>query len=365
MAHILGIETSCDETAVAVVKDGREIISNIVASQAKIHEQYGGVFPEVASRQHILHIIPVLSDALAQARVELEQMAAVAVTYGPGLAGSLLVGVNVAKALALAKGLPLIPINHLEAHIYANWLQRDQEILFPLVCLIASGGHTNLVLMTGHGEYESLGQTLDDAAGEAFDKVARLLGLGYPGGPAIQELAEDGDPNAFDLPRAWLKGGYDFSFSGLKTAVLYLVQGYGTQERPKAWMDKDNGLLVADLAASFQMAVVEVLVEKTRLAAKEHSAREVLLAGGVAANRLLRQQMTEQVNVPVLCPPPELCTDNAACVAAVGWFKFQAGERAGWDLDVLPSLRLPPSKTDWHPFPTYVENSRQYDRMRR
>ena len=340
MTYILGIETSCDETAAAVVKNGHEIISSIVASQAKIHEQYGGVFPEVASRQHILHIIPVLNDTLAQAGVELEEMGAVAVTYGPGLAGSLLVGVNVAKALALAKSLPLIGINHLEVHIYANWLQREEEILFPLLCLIASGGHTNLVLMTDHAEYQPLGQTLDDAAGEAFDKVARLLGLGYPGGPEIQRVAEDGEPTAFDLPRAWLKGSYDFSFSGLKTAVLYLVRGYEAEDKPKAWSEEDDGLPVADLAASFQAAVVEVLVEKTRMAAQERGVRQVLLAGGVAANTLLRQQMRERISIPVLCPSPELCTDNAACVAAVGWFKVQTGERAGWDLDVLPGLTL-------------------------
>jgi N6-L-threonylcarbamoyladenine synthase len=339
VAYVLGIETSCDETAAAVVKDGCEIISNIVASQAEIHEQYGGVFPEVASRQHILHIIPVLNDALTEAGAELDEMGTVAVTYGPGLAGSLLVGVNVAKALALAKRLPLIGINHLEAHIYANWLQREEEILFPLICLIASGGHTNLVLMTGHDEYQSLGQTLDDAAGEAFDKVARLLGLGYPGGPAIEQAAKDGDPTAFDLPRAWLKGSYDFSFSGLKTAVLYSVRGYGAERKPKAWND-DHRFPIAALAASFQAAVVEVLVQKTRLAAEEYDVRQVLLAGGVAANTLLRQQMRARINVPVLCPSRELCTDNAACVAAVGWFKFQAGERAGWDLDVLPGLKL-------------------------
>jgi N6-L-threonylcarbamoyladenine synthase len=339
VTYVLGIETSCDETAVAVVKDGREIISNVVASQAGIHEQYGGVFPEIASRQHILHIVPVLREALAQADLTLEQMGAVAVTYGPGLAGSLLVGVNTAKGLALATGLPLIGINHLEAHIYANWLASEKEVEFPLLCLIASGGHTNLVLMIDHGEYRSLGQTLDDAAGEAFDKVARLLGLGYPGGPEIQSTAEDGDASAFDLPRAWLKGTYDFSFSGLKTAVLYLVREYEAREGA---VEAENGLPVADVAASFQAAVVEVLVEKTRLAAEDNRAQQVLLAGGVAANALLRQQMTERVSVPVLCPPPEHCTDNAACVAAVGWFKLEAGQRAGWDLDVVPGLALVP-----------------------
>lgn len=340
MTYILGIETSCDETAAAVVGDGCEIVSNVVASQAKIHEQYGGVFPEVASRQHIIHIVPVLNDALAEAGLDLEQAGAVAVTYGPGLAGSLLVGVNVAKGLALAKGLPLIGINHLEAHVYANWLEREEQILFPLLCLIVSGGHTNLVLMTDHGEYRALGQTLDDAAGEAFDKVARLLGLGYPGGPAIERAAERGNPAAFDLPRAWLRGSYNFSFSGLKTAVLYLVRGYGAQEKPDASKEPNPDLPVVDLAASFQAAVVDVLVEKTRLGAEECNVRQVLLAGGVAANTMLRQQMAQQIGVPVLCPPPHLCTDNAACVAAVGWFKFRAGQRAGWDLDVLPGLRL-------------------------
>jgi N6-L-threonylcarbamoyladenine synthase len=337
VTYVLGIETSCDETAVAVVNDGREIISNIVASQAAIHERYGGVFPEIASRQHILHIVPVLEEALAQADLALEEMEAVAVTYGPGLAGSLLIGVNLAKGLALAAGLPLVGINHLEAHIYANWLDTDKEIEFPLVCLIASGGHTNLVLMTDHGEYRSLGQTLDDAAGEAFDKVARLLGLGYPGGPEIQAAAKDGDASAFDLPRAWLRGTYDFSFSGLKTAVLYLVREYDAKREAAGGGD---GVPVADVAASFEAAVVEVLVEKTRQAAEDSAARQVLLAGGVAANARLRQQMTERVRVPVLCPPPEHCTDNAACVAAVGWFKLGSGQRAGWDLDVVPGLQL-------------------------
>lgn len=335
MTYILGIETSCDETAAAVVKNGREIVSNVIASQAKIHESYGGVFPEIASRQHILHIVPVVDQTLTEAGLSLPEMGAVAVTYGPGLAGSLLVGVNMAKSLAMATGLPLIGVNHLEAHVYANWLDPEEQIVFPLVCLIASGGHTNLVLMTDHGHYEPLGQTLDDAAGEAFDKVARLLGLGYPGGPEIERAAKNGDPTAFDFPRAWMRGTHDFSFSGLKTAVLYMVREY----------DSADDLPVADMAASFQAAVVEVLVEKTRLAAEESGARQVLLAGGVAANTLLRKQMTENIGIPVLCPSPIHCTDNAACVAAVGWFKLQAGERAGWDLDVLPSLRLVPSQT--------------------
>ncbi len=330
MTYVLGIETSCDETAAAVVQDGREIASNVVASQARIHAQYGGVFPEIASRQHILHIVPVVEQALAEAGLRLGEIDAVAVTYGPGLAGSLLVGVNLAKGLALAAGLPLVGINHLEAHIYANWLEPDRQIQFPLICLLASGGHTNLVLMQGHGLYTPVGQTLDDAAGEAFDKVARLLSLGYPGGPEIERAAEKGDPTAFDLPRAWLKDTHNFSFSGLKTAVLYLVREH----------EPADDLPVADLAASFQAAVVEVLVEKTRLAAGEYGVRQVLLAGGVAANGLLRKQMAERIPVPVVYPSLILCTDNAACVAAAGWFRLQAGDLADWDLDVVPGLAL-------------------------
>jgi len=327
---ILGLETSCDETAAAVVTEGRRILSNAVASQIEIHARYGGVFPEMASRQHIRDILPIIEEALSQAEMELGQLDGLAVTVGPGLAGSLVVGVNAAKGLALALNLPLIGINHLEAHIYTIWTQ-GAEIEFPLLCLIASGGHTNLVLMTGHGQYEPLGQTLDDAAGEAFDKVARLLGLGYPGGPAIQEKAQEGDPKAFDLPRAWLPGTHDFSFSGLKTAVLYLVRRLEGEEKE---------LPLADLAASFQAAVADVLVEKTRLAAQEHGVKQVLLVGGVAANTLLRQEMRERVEVSVLYPPSELCTDNAVGVAAAGWFRFHAGERSGWDLDVMPGLKL-------------------------
>ncbi len=330
MTTILGLETSCDETAAAVVAEGRRILSNAVASQVEIHARYGGVFPELASRQHIRDILPVIEEALSQAKMELDQLDGIAVTIGPGLAGSLVVGVNAAKGLALALDLPFIGINHLEAHIYTIWTQ-GPEVEFPLLCLIASGGHTNLALMTDHGQYEPLGQTLDDAAGEAFDKVARLLGLGYPGGPAIQDKAEVGDPKAFDLPRAWLPGTYDFSFSGLKTAVLYLVRRLEEEEKE---------LPLADLAASFQAAVVDVLVEKTRLAAQEHGVKQVLLVGGVAANTLLRQEMRQRARIPVLYPPPELCTDNAVGVAAAGWFRLEAGERAGWDLDVIPGLKL-------------------------
>jgi N6-L-threonylcarbamoyladenine synthase len=247
MTLILGIETSCDETAAAVVEDGRRILSNVVASQIELHRRYGGVFPEVASRQHILSITPVVEEAMAEADVSWDDLEAVAVTYGPGLAGSLLVGVNAAKGIALGCGLPLLGINHIEAHIYANWLGREGEsITFPVLCLVVSGGHTELILMSGHGQYQRLGSTLDDAAGEAFDKVGRLLGLDYPGGPAIERAAQYGDPTVFDLPRAWLGDSYDFSFSGLKTAVLRIVKAHR------------HALPVVNLAASFQVAVVDV-----------------------------------------------------------------------------------------------------------
>ena len=348
---ILGIETSCDETAAAVVADGRHILSNVVASQEAIHAKYGGVFPEVASRQHVLTIVPVVREAMEQAGVGWDDLTAVAVTYGPGLAGSLLVGLNMAKAVALAHNLPLLGINHLEGHLYANWLiveerEENPEPRFPLVCLIVSGGHTDLVVMTDHGQYQVLGRTLDDAAGEAFDKVGRLLGLPYPGGPAIQEAAKGGSPTAFKLPRAWLKGTYDFSFSGLKTAVLRIVQKYrGSASSRKGTLAATmptviRPLPVANLAASFQEAIVDVLVEKTRWAAEEHQVTEVLLAGGVASNLRLRQRMKERLSHPIRCPPPYLCTDNAAMIAAAGTYAWRTGRRGGWDLDVAPSAGL-------------------------
>lgn len=330
MAVILGIETSCDETAAAIVEDGRKILSNIVASQVAIHAQYGGVFPEIASREHVLKIIPVIDEALRQASATLDDVDALAVTYGPGLAGSLLVGVNAAKAIAFARGLPLVGVNHLEGHLYSNWLDGAEEKEFPLIVLIVSGGHSEIVLMREHGAYELLGHTLDDAAGEAFDKVARLLGLSYPGGPAIQKAAEQGDPHAFKLPRAWLRGTYDFSFSGLKTAVLRLIQSFDGKKR----------VPVADIAASFQFAVADVLVEKTRQAAEEFHAKQILLAGGVAANAQLRKTMLARAQVPVSVPPIKLCVDNAAMIAAAGFRRFARGETSGWDLDVVPGLKL-------------------------
>ncbi|MFQ6058336.1 MAG: tRNA (adenosine(37)-N6)-threonylcarbamoyltransferase complex transferase subunit TsaD [Anaerolineae bacterium] len=352
---ILGIETSCDETAAAVVADGRVILSNVVASQEAIHAKYGGVFPEVASRQHVLTIVPVVQEAMEQAGVGWGDLTAVAVTYGPGLAGSLLVGLNMAKAVALAHDLPLLGINHLEGHLYSNWLivegrKEEAEPRFPLLGLIVSGGHTDLVLMTDHGQYQVLGRTLDDAAGEAFDKVGRLLGLPYPGGPSIQEAAKQGSRTAFNLPRAWLKGSYNFSFSGLKTAVLRIVQKYQKKGTPPHAGRKGTlaaivptvtrPLPVANLAASFQEAVVDVLVEKTRQAAEEHEVREVLLAGGVASNLRLRQRMKERLRHAVRYPPPYLCTDNAAMIAAAGYYAWRSGRRSDWGLDVEPSAGL-------------------------
>lgn len=338
--RILGIETSCDETAASIVENGRRVISNVVASQVQLHAQYGGVFPELASRAHIEVIDSVVAQALSQAHVGLEAIDAIAVTRGPGLAGSLVVGLNMAKGLALARGLPLLGINHLEAHLYAIWLVAEEpEPEFPLVALIVSGGHSELLLMRDHQDYVRLGGTLDDAAGEAFDKVARLIGLGYPGGPAIEEAVAGGNPQAFSFPRAWLEGSWDFSFSGLKTAVLREVM----QLRPEP---KTEGagpapdLPVADLAASFQAAVVEVLVGKTMLAAREHGARQILIGGGVSANRGLRQAFLAQSELPVRIPPLSLCTDNAAMIAAVGHWRYLAGQRDALDIDALPTWPL-------------------------
>jgi N6-L-threonylcarbamoyladenine synthase len=342
---VLGIESSCDETAAAVIRGGREILSNVVASQIEIHRAYGGVVPEVASRQHVLAIVPVVERAMRDAGLGWDDLAGVAVTFGPGLAGALLVGVNHAKGLSLARGLPLVGVNHLEGHIYANWAadaRRSRplpELDFPLVCLIVSGGHSDLLVMSDHGEYHLLGRTIDDAAGEAFDKVARILGLGYPGGPAIQKAAEQGDPTAIPVPRAWLRGTLDFSFSGLKTAMLHLV------EQRKATPEGLTPEITADLAAAFQESVVDVLVEKTNQAIARRAeggqpVKQVLLAGGVAANSRLRQEMRRRLPLPVFCPPPALCTDNAVGTAMAGYYRLQRGVVSGLDLDVDPSLRL-------------------------
>ncbi|HZD09761.1 MAG TPA: tRNA (adenosine(37)-N6)-threonylcarbamoyltransferase complex transferase subunit TsaD [Candidatus Binatia bacterium] len=330
MTRILAIETSCDETAAAVVEDGVRILSNVIASQTDLHAKYGGVYPEVASRKHIEVIHAVVDRAMSSAYLGFEDLDCIAVTKGPGLVGSLLVGLNVAKGLALARGKPLLGINHIEGHIYSLWLTEGQaEITFPLMTLVVSGGHTELILMTDHLQYQQLGGTLDDAAGEAFDKVGRLLGLPYPGGPEIDRISEGGNPRAFVFPRAIMEEGFDFSFSGLKTAVLREVQHY----------DEDR-LPVKDLAASFQAAVVDVLVEKTARAAREHDVTAVHLAGGVSANRALRWAMNTRLDIPVRYPPLVLCTDNAAMIAAAAHQHFIHGDRDQLDIDVTPSLQL-------------------------
>ncbi|MGA7732666.1 MAG: tRNA (adenosine(37)-N6)-threonylcarbamoyltransferase complex transferase subunit TsaD [Chloroflexia bacterium] len=432
--NILAIETSCDETSVAIVRDGRHIVTNVIASQIALHQKYGGVVPELASRQHIVTIIPVLEEALTRANMSWVHIDAVAVTRGPGLSPALLVGVNAAKAIAFARGKPLVAVNHIEGHIYSNWLIPEAQALsgdipfeprFPALCLIVSGGHTELVLMTGHGQYRLLGKTIDDAAGEAFDKAARILGLGYPGGPAIQRAAEGGNPERFPFPRAWLKGTHDFSFSGLKTALLRKVQEYGFQaDKPAPWQTTQppaptppqlsgteghegdraartapqvsmsttrlvdvstftaeesappvaetapgalappppvrvahapntrapspspagithtDPLPVADLAASFQAALVDALVEKTAAAAAEFGAREVLVAGGVAANALLRQSLGERLRVPLRYPPLVLCTDNAAMIAAAAYYRYADSLQYDFTLDIEPNARF-------------------------
>jgi N6-L-threonylcarbamoyladenine synthase len=338
--RILGIETSCDETAASVVENGRVIVSSIVASQVELHAKYGGIFPEMASRAHVETIYQVVSSALSKAHVGLDSIDAIAVTRGPGLAGSLVVGMNMAKGLAMGGNLPLIGVNHLEGHLYSPWLVDDDlEPDFPLLALIVSGGHTELVLMRDHLQYERLGGTLDDAAGEAFDKVARLLGLGFPGGPAIEKASEGGDPQAYKFPRAKLEGSWDFSFSGLKTAVLREVREI--EPDLQAGVDQPASKLpIPDLAASFQAAVVDVLVEKTLDAAEEFAAKDILVAGGVSANRSLRQTFLATSKLPVWVPPIELCTDNAAMIAAVGHRRYLAGHRDALDMDVLPTWPL-------------------------
>ena len=379
--RILGIESSCDETGAAVVLDGRTILANIVASQASIHARYGGVVPEVASRQQLAAIIPVVESALEQASLGWGDLDGVAATYGPGLAGSLLVGLTAGKTIALARELPFVGVNHLEAHIYANWLrpdaaasdgapdgrasgaptpqgddQRPGDPLFPLLALVISGAHTELVSIPRHGCYELLGQTRDDAAGEAFDKVARVLGLGYPGGPAIERAARDGaagSANPYRLPRAWLPGTHDFSFSGLKTAALQLVEGARDGLEPgssryaregAAAAASTGGVSIPDFAAAFQEAVVDVLATKTVRAAEALGVRQVLLAGGVAANLALRERLTADLaprGIALRYPPVAYCTDNAAMIAAAGYFHLRLGERSSLDLDVRPNLHLP------------------------
>ncbi len=335
--RILGIETSCDETAAAVIENGRILLASRVASQASMHEQYGGVFPEVASREHVKTVYSVIEQTLQAAHISLGDVDAVAVTRGPGLAGSLVVGMNAAKGLALAGNLPLLGVNHLEGHIYSAWVHEvsgkkiPPEPKFPVLALLVSGGHTELNLMNDHVSYQRLGGTLDDAAGEAFDKVARLLGLPYPGGPSIQEAAEKGNPAAYNFPRAKLDGTWNFSFSGLKTAVLRVVRKLEELDRP---------VPINDLAASFQAAVVDILVLKTMKAAQQNRVNEIILAGGVSANRALREAFVSQNDFKVHIPDLSLCTDNAAMIAAAGYYRFASGRRDALDMDVMPTWPL-------------------------
>jgi N6-L-threonylcarbamoyladenine synthase len=344
MTYILGIESSCDETAAAVVIDGKTITSNVVATQIDLHAKYGGVFPEVASRAHVEMISAVTDQALEDAGIGMAQLDAVAVTRGPGLVGSLLVGINFAKGLALAARKPLLGINHLEGHVYSLWLtQPFREVTFPVLVLIVSGGHTELLLMKGHGIYERLGGTLDDAAGEAFDKIGRLLNLPFPGGPNIERMAQHGNPNAFHFPRAKRDSSYDFSFSGLKTAVMREVtvstssEARATRKRAAEKTPKlRSDVSINDISASFQEALVDALVDKTAKAAKAHNVTEIFIAGGVSANQRLRSEMRARTELPVRYPPLNLCTDNAAMIAAAGYFRYQAGLSDDLDLDVMP-----------------------------
>ena len=345
----LGIETSCDETAIAVVADGRSILSNVISSQVEVHARYGGVVPEVASRQHMLAITPIYRKALVEAGVAPNDLDAIAVTVGPGLAGSLLVGVNYAKGIALGLGAPLYGMNHLEGHMYAGWLEDgptpEEAIGFPMVCLLVSGGHTELVLMRGHGDYELLGSPRDDAAGEAFDKAACVLGLGYPGGPAIQKTAELAT-RIEPLPRAWMRGTLEFSFSGLKTALLNKAREQGVaigldQGRPEgldaAGVERRNAL-----AAGFQEAVVDVLVRKTLEAVEQYDARGIIVGGGVSANASLRATIQEKSQVPVAIPRPVLCTDNGAMIAAAAFYGIQRGLQPDMAVDANPRQGLGP-----------------------
>ncbi|KPU26930.1 O-sialoglycoprotein endopeptidase [Caloranaerobacter sp. TR13] len=330
----LAIETSCDETSVAIVKNGREVLSNIISSQIEIHKKFGGVVPEVASRKHIENINIIIQEALDKANVTFDDIDNIGVTYGPGLVGALLVGVSTAKAIAFGKNIPLVGVNHIEGHICANFIE-DKELKPPFICLVVSGGHTHLVLVKDYGEYEVIGKTRDDAAGEAFDKVARALGLGYPGGPIIDKLAAIGNKNAIDFPRVYLDdGSFDFSFSGLKSAVLNYLNN-----------SKQKGIeiVVEDVAASFQQSVIEVLVEKTIRAAKDKGVNVVTLAGGVAANEGLRNLISKRCNeerLELRYPSKKLCTDNAAMIGCAAYYDYLKGYRANLNLNAVPNLKL-------------------------
>lgn len=332
--YILAIESSCDETAAAVVKNGREVLSNVISSQIALHTLYGGVVPEIASRKHIEKINQVIEEALTEANMELGQMDAIGVTYGPGLVGALLVGVAEAKAISYATGIPLVGVHHIEGHVSANYIEHP-ELEPPFLCLIVSGGHTHLVIVKEYGEYEIIGRTHDDAAGEAYDKVARAIGLGYPGGPKVDKLSKEGNPAAITFPRAQVEGcPYDFSFSGLKSAVLnYLHHAEQVGEEINR----------ADVAASFQAAVVDVLVDKTLQAAKEYCIDKIALAGGVASNSALRAGMEaacKKTGKTLFFPSPVYCTDNAAMIGAAAYYEYKKGVRHGLDLNAVPNLKI-------------------------
>ncbi len=332
--YILAIESSCDETAAAVVKNGREVLSNVISSQIALHTLYGGVVPEIASRKHIEKINQVIEQALAEAGKTLKDMTAIAVTYGPGLVGALLVGVSAAKAISFATGIPLVGVHHIEGHISANFIE-NKDLEPPFICLVVSGGHSHLVVVKDYGEYEIIGRTRDDAAGEAFDKVARAIGLGYPGGPKIDKEARKGDPESIHFPRAKVAGAeYDFSFSGLKSAVLNYLNSCGM---------KGEEINTADVAASFQKAVVDVLVEHSVQAAKEYGFDKLAIAGGVASNSLLRETFEKECKnnkIRLYYPSPALCTDNAAMIGTAGYYEYIKGIRHGLDLNAAPNLKL-------------------------
>ncbi len=331
---ILGIESSCDETAAAVVVNGREVRSNVISSQIALHTLYGGVVPEIASRKHIEKINQVIEQALSDANTSLEEIDAIAVTYGPGLVGALLVGVAEAKAIAYAAKKPLVGVHHIEGHISANYIE-NKDLEPPFLCLVVSGGHTHLVKVNDYGKYEILGRTRDDAAGEAFDKVARAIGLGYPGGPKIEKVSKEGNPDAIDFPRAkFADDPYDFSFSGLKSAVLNYINGCQMKNIP---------IVEADIAASFQKAVTDVLVNHAMMAIDEYKMDKFAIAGGVASNATLRaamQEACEKKGVKFYHPSPIFCTDNAAMIGVAGYYDYMAGIRSGWDLNAVPNLKL-------------------------
>ncbi len=331
---ILAIESSCDETAAAVVRNGREVLSNIISSQIALHTLYGGVVPEIASRKHIEKCNQVIEEALKQANVSFADITAIGVTYGPGLVGALLVGVSEAKAIAYATRLPLIGIHHIEGHICANFIE-NKELEPPFICLVVSGGHTHLVVVRDYGVYQIIGKTRDDAAGEAFDKVARAIGLGYPGGPKIDKLAKEGNANAIEFPRAHIEGSpYDFSFSGVKSAVLNHLN---------ICKMKGAEINTADIAASFQASIIEVLVSRAVQAAKEYKLDKIAIAGGVASNSGLREamkQICQQEGIAFYYPSPIYCTDNAAMIGVAAYYEYQKGTRHGWDLNAVPNLKL-------------------------